>query len=109
RLRDQREFVRLCDLAELVCRFRSEDAKAHRLYAQGLIETGRLTAAISFLNGGKLRFGSQASQYDEFEGSRPRLQATLYVYGGFRWDTWNPIHQGDCGRVPRPVRLGPRA
>src|SRR5262249_34958426 len=79
KLRDQREFIRLCDLAELVCRFRSDNAKVRRLYAQGLIETGRLTAAIDFLEGAKLHFGSQHPEYDEFEGLQGRAYKQLFM------------------------------
>jgi hypothetical protein len=67
-LRNLREFDRLCALAELVCRLRSNDAKARRLYAQGLIETGRLTAAIDLLEAAKQRFGTENPEYSEFEG-----------------------------------------
>src|SRR5260370_41680626 len=49
RLRALRAFDRLCALGDLVCRLRPDDATAHRLYAQGLIETGRLTAAVSLI------------------------------------------------------------
>jgi hypothetical protein len=68
KLRDLLEFDRLCALAELVCRLRSDDAKARRLYAQGLIETRRLTAAIDLLDAAKQRFGMGNSEYSEFEG-----------------------------------------
>jgi hypothetical protein len=50
-LRDWREFTRLCDLAELVCGFRLDDARIRRLYAQGLIETKRLALAVEVLEG----------------------------------------------------------
>jgi len=78
-LRDLREFARLCDLAELVCRFRLEDAKARRLYAQGLIETRRLTAAVDFLEGAKLRFGKEHPEYAEFEGLLGRAYKQLFM------------------------------
>jgi hypothetical protein len=67
-LRNVREFDRLCALADLVCRLRSDDAKARRLYAQGLIETRRLTAAIDLLEAAKQRFGTENPEYSEFEG-----------------------------------------
>lgn len=78
-LRNLREFNLLCDLAELVCRFRLDDAKSRRLYAQGLIETHRLSAAIEFLNGAKQHFGEQHPESAEFDGLIGRAYKQLLI------------------------------
>jgi Trypsin-like peptidase domain len=77
-LRDLREFERLCALGDLVCRLRFDDAKAHRLYTQGLIETGRLAAAVGLLEAVKIRYGEQCSEYAEFEGLLGRAYKQLF-------------------------------
>lgn len=90
-LRDLREFSRLCDLAELVCRFRPEDARAHRLYAQGLIETGRLSAAAHFLAGLGQRFGPMSGdEYAEIEGLQGRTYKQLFMDTPDPAQTWTP-------------------
>src|ERR1700737_4300161 len=63
KLRDWREFTRLCDLAELVCRFRLNDVAIRRLYAQGLIETKRLALAVDFLEGTLKHINSSHVEY----------------------------------------------
>jgi tetratricopeptide (TPR) repeat protein len=78
-LRDLREFDRLCALADLVCRLRPDDAKARRLYAQGLIETGRLAAAVDVLEAAKHRYGEEHSEYAEFEGLLGRAYKQLFM------------------------------
>jgi hypothetical protein len=78
-LRDLREFERLCALADLVCRLRPDDAKARRLYAQGLIETGRLTAAVDMLEAAKQRYGEKHAEYAEFEGLLGRAYKQLFM------------------------------
>jgi hypothetical protein len=77
-LRDLREFERLCALGDLVCRLRWDDAKAHRLYAQGLIETGRLAAAVGLLEAVKSRYGEESSERSEFEGLLGRAYKQLF-------------------------------
>ena len=78
-LRDLREFDRLCDLAELVCRLDSMNGKARRLYAQGLIETGKLKAAVGLLECAKLDFDEQHPEYSEFEGLLGRAYKQLFM------------------------------
>jgi hypothetical protein len=51
KLRNQREFEPLLAVAEAVGRVDPKDATARRLYAQGLIETGKVSAAIDVLQG----------------------------------------------------------
>jgi hypothetical protein len=48
-LRNQRQFEPLMAVAEAMGRIDARNAKARRLYAQGLIETGKVTAAIDVL------------------------------------------------------------
>ena len=48
-LRDQCEYERLIAVAEALGRIDSKPEKARRLYAQALIETGKVTAAIDML------------------------------------------------------------
>ena len=48
-LRNKAEYDGLLAVAEAVGRVDPKDAKARRLYAQGLIETGKVTAAIDVL------------------------------------------------------------
>ena len=79
KLRDWREFTRLCDLAELVCRFRLDDAKIRRLYAQGLIETKRLALAVDFLEGALGRIDSSHSEYPELKGLLGRAYKQLLM------------------------------
>lgn len=78
-LRDLREFGRLCALAELVCRLRWHDARARRLYAQGLIETRRLAAAVDLLEAAKARYGEGHAEYAEFEGLLGRAYKQLFI------------------------------
>jgi len=78
-LRDLREFDRLCAVADLVCRLSPDDAKARRLYAQGLIETGRLTAAVDMLEAAKRRYGEGHAEYAEFEGLLGRAYKQLFM------------------------------
>ena len=79
KLRDLRDYGRLCELAECVCRFRIEDAKIRRLYAQGLIETKRLTAAVEFLQGTLRHFDVSHPEYAEFEGLLGRAYKQLLI------------------------------
>ena len=79
KLRDLREFGRLCELAECVCRFRLDDAKIRRLYAQGLIETKRLALAVEFLEGALKHFDSSHSEYAELEGLLGRAYKQLLI------------------------------
>lgn len=78
-LRNAREFARLCDLAELVCRHRAGDATAWRLHAQGLIETRRLTVAIALLNEARRQFGAASKEADEFDGLLGRAYKQLLM------------------------------
>ena len=78
-LRDSREFDRLCALADLVCRLSPDNAKARRLYAQGLIEIGRLSAAIGMLEAAKQRYGVAHKEYAEFEGLLGRAYKQLFM------------------------------
>jgi hypothetical protein len=50
-----------------------------RLYAQGLIETGRLTAAVDMLEAAKQRYGEEHSEYAEFEGLLGRAYKQLLM------------------------------
>jgi hypothetical protein len=87
-LRDLREFDRLCALADLVCRLRKDNAKARRLYAQGLIETGRLAAAADMLEAAKQRYGEGHAEYAEFEGLLGRAYKQLFMDTVDPQDTW---------------------
>ena len=78
-LRKLREFDRLCALGELVCRLRRDDATARRLYAQGLIETGCLTAAVGLLEAALHHYGQECPEYSEFEGLLGRAYKQLFV------------------------------
>lgn len=78
-LRDQREFVRLCELAELVLRLRPDDFKARRLYGQGLIETGRLAAAASLLESARQEAGPEHPQAPELSGVLGRAYKQLFM------------------------------
>jgi S1-C subfamily serine protease len=78
-LRDLREFDRLCALADLVCRLRWDDARARRLYAQGLIETGRLTAGVDLLEAAKDHYGEGHPEFAEFEGLLGRAYKQLFM------------------------------
>lgn len=78
-LRDLREFGRLCMLGDLVCRFRPDDAKARRLYAQGLIESGHHTVAIGLIEAAMQRYGEASPEGVEFEGLLGRAYKQLLV------------------------------
>jgi len=78
-LRDLREFDRLCALADLVCRLQWNNATARRLYAQGLIETRRLTAAVDLLEAALHRYGEEHPEYAEFEGLLGRAYKQLFM------------------------------
>ncbi len=78
-LRNLREFGRLSDLAELVSRYRRDDATTRRLYAQALIECGRLTVAVQLLEN-TLRWPSGLeTEYSELQGLRGRAYKQLFV------------------------------
>ena len=78
-LRNLREFGRLSDLAELVCRYRHYDATTKRLYAQALIECGRLTVAVQLLEN-VLRWPSGLEkEYCELQGLRGRAYKQLFM------------------------------
>lgn len=78
-LRNAREFERLCALAEQVCRHRPDDSEALRLYAQGLLETGRLSAALHLLQNALAQFGSGDPQWSELSGLLGRVGKQLMV------------------------------
>lgn len=78
-LRDAREFTRLCAVAEQVCRWREDDMRARVLYAQGLIETRQLIAAVHFLEGAKAGLPADHPQRPEIEGLLGRAWKQTYV------------------------------
>lgn len=80
-LREAREFGRLCYLAEQVCRWRGDDMLARVLYAQGLIESRQLVAAVHFLEGAKCRVPADHPQWDELQGLLGRAWKQIFVDG----------------------------
>lgn len=80
-LREAREFGRLCNLAEQVCRWREEDMLARVLYAQGLIESRQLAAAVHFLEGAKCRVPADHPQWAEIQGLLGRAWKQTFVDG----------------------------
>jgi V8-like Glu-specific endopeptidase len=78
-LRNLREFGRLSDLAELVSRYRHDDATTRKLHAQALIECGRLTVAVQLLEN-TLRWPSGLEkEYSELQGLRGRANKQLFL------------------------------
>ena len=83
-LREAREFTRLCELGEWVCRYRVDDACSASFYAQGLIECGRLAVAVAFLEEAKRRCvaGNALLNPEEAEVRRAAHNALLDEFDG---------------------------
>ncbi len=78
-LRDARQFDLMGQLAEELSREDPDDAKNRRLYAQYLIETGNVTAAIDVLNALIARLPPGHLEMDEATGLLGRSYKQIYV------------------------------
>lgn len=78
-LRNARQFGRLCDLAELVSRYRPDDVLVRKLHAQGQIECKRLTVAIDLLSQALERVAPSHGEYPELQGLLGRAYKQLFV------------------------------
>lgn len=82
RLRDLRDFDLLCHLAEQLSRIDEADATTRRLYAQGLIETGSVTAAIDVLKQLLARVPPKHAEWAEAWGLLGRAHKQIFFDAG---------------------------
>jgi len=78
-LRGARQFERMLRVAELVSRRDPEDVKNRRLYAQALIETGKVTAAIDVLQAASQRLSKSDPEWPEVKGLLGRCNKQIFI------------------------------
>lgn len=81
-LRRSRQFSEMTKLAEVVSRNAPKDARTRRLYAQGLIESGKLTAAADVLSGLARRLPKTDAEWAEAKGLQGRVNKQLFIEAG---------------------------
>jgi tetratricopeptide (TPR) repeat protein len=82
RLRNQREYDLMGELAEAVSRRDPKDAKNRRLYAQYLIDTGKSTAAVDLLQAMAKRLPKEHAEYPEVTGLLGRAYKQMFFDAG---------------------------
>lgn len=78
-LRGARQFERMLRVAELVSRRDPKDVKNRRLYAQALIETGKVTAAIDVLQAASQRLSRSDPEWPEVKGLLGRCNKQIFI------------------------------
>lgn len=78
-LRNQRDYALMGDLAEAVSRLDPQDARNRRLYAQWLIEAGKVTAAIDMLQGQARRLPRTHPEAAEASGLLGRAWKQIFL------------------------------
>lgn len=86
-LRDVREFEAMGKLAEAISRIDPKDPKNRRLYAQSLIETGKVTAAIDVLQSLVRRLRPDHPEYVEGLGLLGRAYKQIFFDFGDKSNT----------------------
>lgn len=81
-LRNQRDYELMGCLAEAVSRQDPEDARNRRLYAQYLIDTGKVTAAIDVLQVLKRRLAKDHPEFGEATGLLGRAYKQIFLDAG---------------------------
>src|SRR3990167_4021378 len=81
-LRERRAFDLLLRLAEALCRIDPADPLTRRLYAQALIETGALTAAIDMLRQLLATLAAQHAEAAEASGLLGRACKQIFFESG---------------------------
>jgi hypothetical protein len=82
RLRDQRDYELMGELAEAVSRRDPKDARNRRLYAQYLVDTGKATAAIDVLQPLLRRLPERDAELAEATGLLGRAYKQIFVDAG---------------------------
>jgi len=81
-LRNQRDYELMGCLAEAVSRQDPDDARNRRLYAQYLIDTGKVTAAIDVLQVLKRRLAKDHPEFGEATGLLGRAYKQIFLDAG---------------------------
>jgi len=102
-LRNERDYQTLLELAEAVGRVDPEEPTARRLYAQALIETGKITAAIDVLEALKARLPATHPEAPEAAGLLGRAYKQIYFDARMRG---SPAAQRALSRAIEAYRAG---
>lgn len=91
RLRDDRDFRALAQVAESGARFRPHEPTLRRLQAQALIDSGQPATALSVIEGINARLPEDAQEKPELQGLMGRAYKQMFVESGGAIDT---AHKG---------------